>query len=56
MIATNVSASHLSVILTGLQGYANYSLVRTYTSIGPGPNSDVLVILTKEDSKSRNIS
>ncbi len=39
--STFQNTSDLSIILTGLHEFANYSIqVRAYTNIGPGPNSN----------------
>ncbi len=45
--AKNVSGSELSTNITGLQEFLNYSIsIRAYTSIGAGPDSDVVMIRT----------
>ena len=42
----------LSVILMRLQAYVNYTIsVRAYTSVGAGPYSDPVIVLTNEDGK-----
>ena len=47
---TNVT--ELSVLLMNLEENINYSIsVLSYTSVGPGPNSDPLTILTNEDGR-----
>ena len=47
---TNVT--ELSLILMDLEENVNYSIsVLAYSSIGPGPNSDPLTILTNEDGR-----
>ena len=49
---TNVSSSTFEVVLSGLEEYVNYSIrVRAYTSVGPGPYSDVIYETTPQDSK-----
>ena len=49
-LTTNVS--DLSVLLMNLEEYVNYTIsVRTYTSVGVGPYSDPVTILTNEDGK-----
>ena len=48
----NVSRSDLSVILMGLEEYINYNIsVRAYTSVGMGPYSVAMTVLTLQDSK-----
>ena len=48
----NVSGLNLSVDLTGLEEYVNYTIsVRTSTSVGAGPYSVAVTVLTLEDSK-----
>ena len=48
--STNVT--ELSLLLTDLEEYANYTIsVRAYTSVGAGPYSDPVIVLTNEDSK-----
>ena len=48
----NVSRSDLSVILMGLEEYINYNIsVRAYTSVGVGPYSVAMTVLTLQDSK-----
>ena len=38
--------------LTDLQEYVNYTIsVRAYTSVGAGPYSDGIIVITQEDSK-----
>ena len=50
--STNVSGSYLSVSLVGLQENVNYSIqVRAYTIKGPGPYSNCVIQLTRENSK-----
>ena len=47
---TTQYVSSLEVILSGLQEYVNYNIsVRANTSVGAGPYSDPLTILTNED-------
>ena len=47
---TNVT--ELSLILMDLEENVNYSIsVIAYTSLGPGPNSDPVKILTNEDGR-----
>ena len=52
-ISTNyTSTSQLNTTLTGLQEYVEYNIsVRAYTSVGPGPYSDIVVERTLEDGK-----
>ena len=50
--AVNVSGTEFSVLLMNLQEYINYSIsVRAYTSVGPGPDSNNIIILTLKASK-----
>ena len=50
---TTVDSSTFEVVLSGLEEYVNYSIrVRTYTSVGPGPYSDVIYETTLQDRKS----
>ena len=52
MTATINVSDILSTRLTGLQEYVNYSIsVRAYTSIGQGPYSSAITILTLEDGE-----
>ena len=47
---TTVNSTTLMVDLTGLEEYVVYSIrVRTYTSVGAGPYSDVVMERTQED-------
>ena len=47
---TTVSGSELSVNLTGLQEYINYNIsLRAFTSVGAGPYSVTMTVLTSED-------
>ena len=49
---TTVDSSTLTVVLTGLEEYVEYSIrVRAYTSVGAGPYSDVVIERTQEDGK-----
>ena len=48
----NVTAPGMSVNLTSLQEFVNYSIsIRSYTSVGEGPYSTDLVKETLEDGK-----
>ena len=48
---TNVT--ELSLLLTDLEEYVNNTIsVRAYTSVGAGPYSDPVIVLTNEDGKS----
>ena len=48
----NVSGSNLSVVLTGLEEYVNYSIsVRAFTDVGAGPYSVAVIVLIQQDSK-----
>ena len=45
---TTVSEPALSVVLMGLEEYVNYTIsVRAYTSVGMGPYSEDVTILTR---------
>ena len=47
-----VSGTEMSVILMELQEFVNYTIsVRAYTSVGAGPYSDEVTVMTLEDSK-----
>ena len=49
---TTVDSSTLTVDLTGLEEYVEYSIrVRAYTSVGTGPYSDIVIERTQEDGK-----
>ena len=52
-ISTNtINLTNMSVLLTGLQEFVNYTIsVRAYTSVGAGPYSDEVTVMTLEDSK-----
>ena len=51
-MTNSVNTSNLSISLTDLQEYVNYTIsVRAYTVIGAGPYSDPETILTLQDSK-----
>ena len=53
---TTVDSSTLTVDLTGLEEYVEYSIrVRAYTSVGAGPYSDVVNVITSEDGKRHNL-
>ena len=48
----NVSGTEMSVFLIELQEFVNYTIsVRAYTSVGAGPYSDEVTVLTLEDGK-----
>ena len=48
----NVSGTEMSVFLIELQEYVNYTIsVRAYTSVGAGPYSNEVTVMTLEDSK-----
>ena len=54
MMGINTSDTHLK--LTDLQEFVTYAiLVRGYTSVGPGPYSDMLLQRTLDDSESISI-
>ena len=52
-ISTNtINLTNMSVLLTDLQEFVNYTIsVRAYTSVGAGPYSDEVTVLTLEDGK-----
>ena len=46
----NVSGSNMSVVLTGLEEYVNYTIsMRAFTDVGAGPYSVAVTVLTSED-------
>ena len=46
----NIIVNSTMTVLTGLEEYVEYSIrVRAYTSVGPGPYSDVVTVTTNED-------
>ena len=48
----NVSGTEMSVFLIELQEFVNYTIsVRAYTSVGAGPYSDEVTVLTLQDGK-----
>ena len=48
----NVSGTEMSVILMELQEFVNYTIsVRAHTSVGAGPYSDEVTVLTLQDGK-----
>ena len=48
----NVSGTEMSVFLIELQEFVNYNIsVRAYTSVGAGPYSDEVTVLTLQDGK-----
>ena len=50
--STTVDHPNRQVILIGLREFVNYSItVSASTKIGPGPTSDVVIVITGEDSK-----
>ena len=51
-LTVNVSAPEMSVILMNLQEYVNYTIsVRAYTSVGEGPYSEDVIVMTASDGK-----
>ena len=53
----SANTSQLNTTLTGLQEYVEYNIsVRAYTSVGPGPYSDLVVNRTLEDGKVLNLA
>ena len=50
--STNVSGSDLSVVLTGLEEYVNYTIsVRAFTMVGPSNGSIIVTVETFQDGK-----
>ena len=48
----NISGAEISVFLIELQEFVNYTIsVRAYTSVGAGPYSDEITMLTLQDGK-----
>ena len=48
----NVSGTEMSVALMELQEFVNYTIfVRAYTSVGAGPYSDEIIVMTPQDGK-----
>ena len=48
--STNVSGSDLSVVLTGLEEYVNYTIsVRAFTIVGPSNGSIIVTAETFQD-------
>ena len=48
----NISGTEMLVFLIELQEFVNYTIsVRAYTSVGAGPYSDEVTVMTLEDSK-----
>ena len=46
----NIIVNSTMAVLTELEEYVEYSIrVRAYTSVGPGPYSDVVTVTTNED-------
>ena len=49
---STINLTNMSVLLTDLQEFVNYTIsVRAYTSVGAGPYSDEITVMTLEDSK-----
>ena len=47
-----VSGIEMSAFLSGLQEFVSYNIsVRAYTSVGEGPQSDGMLLMTLEDGK-----
>ena len=55
-ISTNtINLTDMSLLLTDLQEFVNYTIsVRAYTSVGAGPYSDEVTVMTLEDSKHKH--
>ena len=52
-VTTTMKSSTLEVVLSGLEENVEYSIrVRAYTSVGPGPYSDVIYESTLQDRES----
>ena len=46
------NTTELSIVLTGLQEFVDYNItVRVYTGAGPGPFSNVVATMTRQDGK-----
>ena len=53
LTTSSVNTTDLTVIISSLQEYIEYDIsVRAYTSVGPGPYSDLVTERTLEDRKS----
>ena len=53
--STSVSGSTVSVVLIGLQEYVTYTIsVRAYTSVGAGPYSGTVDVMTIEDGNANH--
>ena len=53
----NVSGTEMSVFQIELQEFVNYTIsVRAYTSVGAGPYSDEVTVLTLQDGKYNDIA
>ena len=52
-IATKtINLTNMSVLLADLQEFVNYNIsVRAYTSVGAGPYSDEIIVMTPQDGK-----
>ena len=47
-----INTSQLNATLSGLEEYVEYNIsVRAYTSVGPGPYSDGVIVTTLEDGE-----
>lgn len=54
-LSMNVSAMDMSVVLSNLQEYVYYNIsVRAYTSVGDGPYSQEILVLTLEEGESNS--
>ena len=51
-LTVTVSAPEMSVVLMNLQEYVNYTIsVRAYTSVGEGPYSEGIYVMTPSEGK-----
>ncbi len=47
-----VSGTEFSAVLSDIQEFVSYNIsVRAYTSVGDGPFSDSMIVMTPEDGK-----
>ena len=52
LTTSSVNTTNLTVVLSSLQEYVEYNIsVRAYTSVGPGPYSDLVTQRTLKDRK-----
>ena len=52
IMTRTTNGTELSLLLMDLEEYVNYTIsVRAYTTVGAGPNSDPVIVLTNEEGK-----